>query len=92
MQRKRMTWQQRKLLRQEEIKKELLELVRIRRADAIRVKELKKSLAPKKEEKSTPEWSDKVNKIRNRLTGKQRVSKDRWNRFAGTSDGGGRGL
>ena len=46
----------------------------------------------KEEKKNDTEWSDKVSKVRNRLTGKKRESKERWNRFAGTSDGGGRGL
>ena len=36
-------------------------------------------------------WSDKVGFVRNRLNRKKRKSKDRWNRFAGTSGGGGRG-
>ena len=39
-----------------------------------------------------PIWSEKVSSIRNRLTGKKRDTKERWNRFAGTSSGGGRGL
>lgn len=30
--------------------------------------------------------------IRNKISGRKRVAKDRWNRFAGTSGGGGRGL
>jgi hypothetical protein len=37
-------------------------------------------------------WSEKVAFVRNRITGKKRASKERWNRFAGTSGGGGRGL
>lgn len=37
-------------------------------------------------------WSKQAGMIRNRITGKKRASKDRWNRFAGTSGGGGRGL
>lgn len=36
-------------------------------------------------------WSAKVGEVRNRLTGKKRAATDRWNRFAGTGDGGGRG-
>lgn len=38
------------------------------------------------------EWGDKVAVIRNRLTGKKRASRERWNRFAGTGGEGGRGL
>jgi len=36
-------------------------------------------------------WSEKVQKVRNRLTDKKRDARDRWNRFAGTEDGGGMG-
>jgi hypothetical protein len=39
-----------------------------------------------------PVWSAKTQEIKNRLTGKKRAARDRWNRFAGTSGGGGRGL
>lgn len=34
----------------------------------------------------------KAQEFRNLITGKKRASKERWNRFAGTSGGGGRGL
>jgi hypothetical protein len=37
-------------------------------------------------------WSAKTQDIRNRLNGKKRQSAERWNRFAGTSAAGGRGL
>lgn len=36
-------------------------------------------------------WSSKLSTIRNRLDNSKRLSQDRWNRFAGTTDGGGRG-
>lgn len=36
-------------------------------------------------------WSAKTQEIRDRLTGKKRAARERWNRYAGTSDGGGRG-
>lgn len=39
----------------------------------------------------TEVWSAKTQDIRNRLTGKKRAASDRWNRFAGTSGGGGMG-
>ena len=72
---------------------QLFNMLRLRRAEEERVKELDKQAAPKKEgQKPSGEWSDKTASIRNRLTGKKRESKERWNRFAGTSDGGGRGL
>lgn len=34
---------------------------------------------------------ERSQQIRNRITGRKRASKDKWNRFAGTSGGGGRG-
>ena len=45
-------------------------------------------------DKANPEavWSAKLQQIRNRNTGQMRDSKERWNRFAGTESGGGRGL
>ncbi|TAE33309.1 MAG: hypothetical protein EAY65_05270 [Alphaproteobacteria bacterium] len=36
-------------------------------------------------------WSAQTQMIRDKLTGKKRASTDRWNRFAGTSGGGGMG-
>lgn len=39
----------------------------------------------------TKPWSAKLSTIRNRLDNSRRESEDRWNRFAGTTDGGGRG-
>ena len=44
--------------------------------------------AIKKEEKI---WSAQLTSIRNRLDNSRRLADDRWNRFAGTEDGGGRG-
>jgi len=44
------------------------------------------------DKKSDKEWINKVATVRNRLTGKKRDSKERWNRFAGTGGEGGRGL
>lgn len=55
--------------------------------ESVRKKVLKSS--PKNEEEV---WSAKVGEIRNRLTGQKRDAKERWNRFAGTEGGGGRGL
>lgn len=37
-------------------------------------------------------WMAKAHEARNRLTDQKRASAERWNRFAGTMDGGGRGL
>lgn len=72
---------------------EIFFLARLRRGEAERVSKL----APGRGRKPEPggkegQWSDKVSSVRNRLTGKKRESKERWNRFAGTSDAGGRGL
>jgi hypothetical protein len=55
--------------------------------------DIEKSRAYEREKKKEEEvvWSAKVDTVRNRLTGKKRASADRWNRFAGTSGGGGRG-
>lgn len=36
-------------------------------------------------------WSAKLQMIRNKNTGRQRMATERWNRFAGTESGGGRG-
>ena len=36
-------------------------------------------------------WTARTQMIRNRLTGKQRDAKDKWNRFAGTAAAGGMG-
>ena len=70
----------------------LFNFVRQRRADEERVKLLEEKLKPRGTEKPSTEVSDKVAAIRNRLTGQKRLSRERWNRFAGTSGGGGRGL
>lgn len=39
----------------------------------------------------TEVWSAKLQEVRNKLTGKKRKSRDRWNRFAGTAAAGGQG-
>lgn len=36
-------------------------------------------------------WSARLQDVRNKLNGKKRMANDRWNRFAGTAGGGGRG-
>ncbi len=45
----------------------------------------------KKETKSQQNWSSKLQVIRNKNDNSKRVALDRFNRFAGTSDAGGRG-
>lgn len=37
-------------------------------------------------------WSAKMQMIKNKNTGRHTMAKERWNRFAGTESGGGRGL
>ncbi len=73
---------------------QMYQLVRQRRVEAARVKDEDSKSKPRKRDKrkKEKEWSAKVSKVRNRLTGKKRESKERWNRFAGTSGGGGRGM
>lgn len=48
---------------------------------------------PTREERAEQDqvWSEKVQKVRNRLTNKKRDANDRWNRFAGTEDAGAMG-
>jgi len=75
----------------------IYEIVRFRREEVQlqeaekRQQEGKKKLEDAKTEDQVI-WSAKVGEVRNRLTGQKRASKDRWNRFAGTEGGGGRGL
>ncbi len=76
---------------------QLFELVRLRRVEEERVDELEEARKPKRDDQGKktdddPIWSEKVATIRNRLDGRKRESKERWNRFAGTSDAGARGL
>ncbi len=72
----------------------LYNLLRLRRGEEDRVQELEKSAKPKSAPAGNEKeiWSEKVSTIRNRLDGSKRTSKERWNRFAGTESGGGRGL
>ncbi len=37
-------------------------------------------------------WSARMQQVRDRNTGRLRMADERWNRFAGTENGGGRGL
>lgn len=74
---------------------ELFQWLRLRRAEDERVKEQEKERTkPSREsaKKDDEVWSAKVSTIRNRLDGQRRDSKERWNRFSGTSSAGGRGL
>lgn len=54
-------------------------------------KKKKRSKEEEKRHDKKETWSVQVSSIRNLLNNKKRISHDRWNRFAGTEDGGGRG-
>jgi hypothetical protein len=73
---------------------EIFHVMRLRQQEETRVEDLKESLGPAQPAATAGDeaWSDKVSSIRNRLTGQKRLSKERWNRFAGTGGEGGRGL
>lgn len=73
------------------LSQQMFEIMRMRRADAERNRDNAERMKPKREEGKEQEWTDKVSKVRNRLTGKKRDAKDRWNRMAGTGDAGARG-
>ncbi len=47
--------------------------------------------AEKTDGQGKPVWSAKMQEIRNKNTGRKQMAADRWNRFAGTEGGGGRG-
>jgi len=82
------------LKKKNRLHQQIFTLLRLRRSEEDRVRDLEKSQKPKSQEKNAPDakTTDKVNAVRNRLTGQKRLSRERWNRFAGTSGGGGRGL
>ena len=61
------------------------------REDALNAQRAKASRAST-DEAGHVVWSAKLQEVRNKLTGKKTMAKERWNRFAGTSGGGGRGL
>ncbi|MDE3015707.1 MAG: hypothetical protein KGI29_02140 [Pseudomonadota bacterium] len=90
-------FQSRKERKKAQIKKnryheEIFQLLRLRRAEETRVKGLESKHKSKASHTPDSEVADKVARIRNRLTGQRRVSRERWNRFAGTGGEGGRGL
>ena len=53
--------------------------------------EIQAKRSEKKSQEDDKLWSAKLVTIRNRLDNSRRTADERWNRFAGTSDGGGRG-
>lgn len=69
---------------------------RNRELDREREEELAASaLASSRKAEGKPEntvWSAKMQEMRDKNTGRKRMATERWNRFAGTESGGGRGL
>lgn len=62
------------------------------REEELREASAASSRAGERAKRTNPVWSEKLQEIRDRNTGRTRMASERWNRFAGTSDGGGRGL
>lgn len=51
-----------------------------------------RSASARQKKEAEPSWSAKMQQIRDKNTGRMRMAEERWNRFAGTESGGGRGL
>lgn len=62
------------------------------REEELREAALTSGRAAEKTSAGEPVWSAKLQMIRNKNTGRTHMAKERWNRFAGTESGGGRGL
>jgi hypothetical protein len=80
-------------IKRNRFQQEIFNALRLRRAEEDRVRQnegKKKTKQP--ETKKEESWSAKTATIRNRLTDKKRVSRERWNRFSGTDAAGARGL
>ena len=74
---------------------EIFNIFRMRRTEAGRIGKVEAARKPKPVEKSDEEqalWSEKLATIKDRNNDRKRVSRERWNRFAGTGGEGGRGL
>ncbi len=73
----------------------ILQHARQHQAEAERIAEeeeaRRQALAKRGEAPEDEVWSAKTQEIRDRLTNRKRKARDRWNRFAGTSGGGGMG-
>ena len=61
------------------------------REDEIREAALAAGRSAEKTASGEPVWSAKLQMIKNKSTGRHRMATERWNRFAGTEGGGGRG-
>jgi hypothetical protein len=68
-----------------------MQFERARIQTAIGAPELAIRNSNKNAKKEPKIWSQQLTSIRNRLDNSKRVADDRFNRFAGTEDGGGRG-
>jgi hypothetical protein len=73
------------------------QLGRSRDLEKERDDEVKKSMAASSRrgaaaKQPEPVWSARMQSVRDKNTGRERMAKERWNRFAGTEAGGGRGL
>ena len=79
-------------IKKNRFQQEIFNFIRLKRQEEDRVEALEEQMRPGDSAPVDGPVGDKVAMIRNRLTGQRRVSKERWNRFAGTSGGGGRGL
>jgi plasmid maintenance system killer protein len=64
----------------------------VEREEELRDAAAASSRAAAKDASGKPVWSAKLQMIRDKNTGRERMAKERWNRFAGTEGGGGRGL
>jgi hypothetical protein len=63
------------------------------REDELREQATRSSrLSAQKRTSEQPVWSARLQEIRDRNTGAKRMATERWNRFAGTEESGGRGL
>ena len=62
------------------------------REEEIRAAALESARIAERLSDGKPVWSAKLQMIENKLTGKKRAADSKWNRFAGTAGGGGRGL
>lgn len=62
------------------------------REEEIREAALESARIAEKTSDGKPVWSAKVQMIKNKNNGRLRAADSKWNRFAGTEGGGGRGL
>jgi hypothetical protein len=81
----------RDLLINKQVKQVHDEQERLRELEEERAHRLSLASAAGAKKEDAP-WMAKTMEVRNRLNDQKRGSAERWNRFAGTMDGGGRGL